>query len=98
MIATIQGHFITSYFHTFDFQAKDGKPAKHVECYRLMIRDDHAFGEKDQMFIVTIPLEIAKTMGMDKPDYNTKNAGKVLNLEGILTTSYDKLIFKISDK
>lgn len=49
------------------------------------------------MFIVTIPLGVAKSMGMDKPDYNIKNAGKELKLEGILTTSFEKIQFKIPE-
>lgn len=96
MLCTIQGKCVDCFFKVFDFEATDKREAKHVECYRLVIRDEHAYSERDQYFTVTVPLDTAKKWGMDKPQWLKDNIGKDLKLEGALTTSFDKLTFQLA--
>lgn len=95
--ALVKGKFIASYPKSYDFPATENQPARHLEVYRLTIRDDDAFSEKDQFFTVSVKLEVAKALGLDKPTFEREHLGKDLTLNGVLTPNRGVLTFTLTD-
>jgi len=95
IIATIKGRFISCSLRQYHFEAKDSKPAKDVELYRLTIRDEHAYLEKDQFYTISVNTNTARQLQIDKPTFEREHIGKDIVLVGILTPRQDKLVFTL---
>jgi len=91
--AWIEGKYISCEYKQYNFAAvpatagQRAQPARDVEVYRLTLLDPSAEREEDQTMVVSIPLDKALEMGMDKPEYDAKNQGKTLKIEGYLAKS-----------
>ena len=96
MQAHLTAKYVTSYFKAIDFEAKEGRPASHWEAYRLVVHDPDAFMEKDAFFIISVPMEMARKIGMDKATFEKENLGKVLSMDGILSTKKGDTVFTVS--
>jgi len=95
MKSVIQAKFVGVYAKEFHFPAKDGKPSKDWKGFGISVVDEDAFSDMDRFFTITCDTDKAILLGINKPQFEKENLGKVLNFSGILTKSFGKITFTL---
>jgi len=95
MQATIKAKFISCAPVQYEFKATEGRPASTWSGFKIYVFDEDAFSDKDKFFAINVKAETATKLGMEKATFEKENLGRILSMEGILTTRNDGTVFTL---